>query len=267
MNVQHLCRSFFCLLLGALLCLCACQKTGQPDASQSSEPQSSMIESSLPLPTEPEPEPEPIVYRSLTSGRTYAEQPDFYPIMVMIENSRDARPQTGLMQADVIYEAPVESTITRFACLFNDTLPVVAGPVRSVRMYYLGIQQEWDCIFMHYGGPDLSGSEATVYGSKYDYVRVRLNGIWGKYDDYFWRSSDRKAPHNVYTSRNSIPTTSAPAHSTGASGIRLPLLRFPPPGCTFPSSAAKNPTWNLSMMPLPKPICAMKTASPSTPIR
>lgn len=199
MNVQRLCRSFFCLLLGALLCLCACQKTEQPDASQNSEPQSSMIESSLPLPTEPEPEPEPIVYRSLTSGRTYAEQPDFYPIMVMIENSRDARPQTGLMQADVIYEAPVESTITRFACLFNDTLPVVAGPVRSVRMYYLGIQQEWDCIFMHYGGPDLSGSEATVYGSKYDYVRVRLNGIWGKYDDYFWRSSDRKAPHNVYT--------------------------------------------------------------------
>ena len=112
------------------------------------EPSSPEESSSLPLPIVPEPDPEP-VYISPTTGREFSKQREFYPILVMIENSRDARPQTGLMQADVVYEAPVESTITRFACLFNDTLPTLAGPVRSARMYYLGIQQEWDSIFMH----------------------------------------------------------------------------------------------------------------------
>ncbi len=196
MRLQHLRRTVFYLFAATLLfCLCACKKD-DTNSFASGTPSDSTVQSSLlPLPLDPD---EPL-FRSLTSGRTFSEQPAFYPIMVIIENSGDARPQTGLMQADIIYEAPVEATITRFACLFNDTLPTVVGPVRSARMYYLGIQQEWDCIFMHYGGPDLSGSEATVYGSKYDYIRVRLNGIQGKYDDYFWRSSDRSAPHNVYT--------------------------------------------------------------------
>ena len=51
----------------------------------------------------------------------------------MIENSEKARPQTGLQQADIVYEAMAEGSITRMLCVFNDQKPVVAGPVRSTR--------------------------------------------------------------------------------------------------------------------------------------
>ena len=242
--------ALFVLLLG----LSACGK--QPEVvSPSPEPSSPEESSSLPLPIVPEPDPEP-VYISPTTGREFSKQREFYPILVMIENSRDARPQTGLMQADVVYEAPVESTITRFACLFNDTLPTVAGPVRSARMYYLGIQQEWDSIFMHYGGPKLEGSEATVYGRKYDYIRVRINGIQGKYDKFFWRSKDRKSPHNVYTdltfAREQYPdfvsgrtqhwkfSATPSTSSTTASRIDIPFVSSKTPNVEFAYDAATD---------------------------
>ena len=78
--------ALFVLLLG----LSACGK--QPEVvSPSPEPSSPEESSSLPLPIVPEPDPEP-VYISPTTGREFSKQREFYPILVMIENSRDARP-------------------------------------------------------------------------------------------------------------------------------------------------------------------------------
>ena len=52
---------------------------------------------------------------------------------VKVENTEAARPQTGIDQADVVYEEVVEGDITRFVAMFNSTVPAVIGPVRSVR--------------------------------------------------------------------------------------------------------------------------------------
>lgn len=54
-------------------------------------------------------------------------------LFVKIENSPDARPQTGLEKADVVYEVVAEGGITRFAAVFQSVDPGEIGPVRSVR--------------------------------------------------------------------------------------------------------------------------------------
>lgn len=71
---------------------------------------------------------------------------------VMIENHPDSRPQSGLADAGVVYEAQAEGGITRFLALFGPKLPEKAGPVRSARTYYLDWCLEYDCFYAHVGG-------------------------------------------------------------------------------------------------------------------
>ena len=152
-----------------------------------------------PTPT-PTPDPTPIVDNSkkfsLTTGLLYEEDTVYHPIGIMVENSSGARPQTGLQQADIIYEVIAEGDITRFFTIFNDTHPIQVGPVRSARIYYVNIQREWDIPYVHYGGPAGAGVFG-VEGSNVAHIKVRVNGMVDS--KHFWRSSDRKAPHNVYT--------------------------------------------------------------------
>src|SRR5204863_7385063 len=54
-------------------------------------------------------------------------------VTVKIENTPDARPQSGLADADVVYEEVLEGGVTRFAAVFHSRVPTWAGPVRSVR--------------------------------------------------------------------------------------------------------------------------------------
>jgi hypothetical protein len=89
------------------------------------------------------------------------------PIFAMIENSVDARPQSGLSQADVVYEAIAEGGITRFGAVFycgSAYSPSIISPVRSIRIYYLNMATEYGDrpILMHAGGAnDFSGEGNT----------------------------------------------------------------------------------------------------------
>lgn len=145
-----------------------------------------------------EPSSEPTVYYSPTTGMPYDQPPEYKPIAIMVENQAQARPQTALQQADIIYEAMAEGDITRFMCIFNDNKPTVVGPVRSARLYFINMQKEWDAVFMHYGGPDDPKSPSYIYGQSTKYIKVRVDGMQGKYDKYCWRDKSRSAPHNVY---------------------------------------------------------------------
>src|SRR5271165_5176465 len=55
-------------------------------------------------------------------------------LSIKIENTPQARPQTGLDMADVVYEEVTEAGITRFMAVFNSAVPPVVGPVRSARI-------------------------------------------------------------------------------------------------------------------------------------
>lgn len=113
-------------------------------------------------------------------------------IGVMIENSLAARPQSGLDQAGVVFEAEAEGGITRFLALYQDSQPDYIGPVRSARPYYVQWCQGFDCAYAHVGG----SPEALQYIK--DQSVHDLNQFAGA--SYFDRIGSRAAPHNVYTS-------------------------------------------------------------------
>lgn len=111
---------------------------------------------------------------------------------VMIENSIDARPQSGLDQAGVVFEALAEGGVTRFMALYQDTSPDYIGPVRSARPYYLQWLLGFDAAYAHVGGSPDALSDINTWGVK------DMNQFYnaGAYE----RISSRYAPHNVYTS-------------------------------------------------------------------
>jgi hypothetical protein len=116
---------------------------------------------------------------------------------VMIENSPDARPQSGLAYDNVVFEAVAEGGITRFIVLYQEAQPEILGPVRSVRPYYLEWARAFDPAVAHVGGSD-------------EALRMIRSGSYGLDMDQFfnektyWRATDRYAPHNVYTSMDNL---------------------------------------------------------------
>lgn len=111
---------------------------------------------------------------------------------IQIENSPDARPQSGLYDAGVVYEAIAEGGITRFNASFLDKKPDYVGPVRSVRPYYADLAAPFDPVFVHAGG---SGEGLSELG------KLKLKDIDGLTPGRpFQRINSRPAPHNLYTS-------------------------------------------------------------------
>lgn len=94
------------------------------------------------------------------------------PLAVMIENHTEARPQSGLSSADVVYETVAEGGITRFMALFYCNLnDVQVGPVRSARTYFVDWLSEYDALYAHVGGANTPGpadalSQIIKYGIK-----------------------------------------------------------------------------------------------------
>lgn len=135
--------------------------------------------------------PKPTTVASNLTGLQVKPEVNDRPVTaVMIENSVDARPQSGLHEAGVVFEAVAEGGITRFLTLFQDNEPDYVGPVRSVRPYYLSWLLGFDAAVAHAGG----SAKALKLISQW---RVKdLN----HHSSYFWRVSNRYAPHNLYTS-------------------------------------------------------------------
>jgi len=129
------------------------------------------------------------------------------PLGIMVENHTEARPQSGLSFADVVYEVVAEGGITRFLAIYycQDAAPV--GPVRSARIYFIKLLQEYGQypLYAHVGGANTPGP-ADALGEI-----VKLG--WVSYNDlnqfsvpfpYFWRDYERlpnrATEHTVYTS-------------------------------------------------------------------
>lgn len=69
----------------------------------------------------------------------------------MVENAPQARPQTGLDQADIVYEILAEGEITRFVSVFQSHEATTIGPVRSIRPYFVEIGDALDAVIVHAG--------------------------------------------------------------------------------------------------------------------
>lgn len=118
----------------------------------------------------------------------------FFTIAIMFDNSYTVRPQYGISQADIVYEALAEGNITRLMGIFDSSKSIEKiGPVRSARPYFMDWAGEYGGIYMHVGG----SPEALSTISKYDFVNIDQIGA---NEIYFWRDKNLDAPHNVFTS-------------------------------------------------------------------
>lgn len=115
---------------------------------------------------------------------------------IMVENSMAARPQSGLSQAGVVFEAIAEGGITRFLALYQDNEPENVGPVRSARPYYAQWALGFDAGYAHVGGSPAALRNIKEWGVR-DLDQFHNSGAYR-------RIGSRAAPHNVYTSLSGL---------------------------------------------------------------
>jgi len=123
------------------------------------------------------------------------------PISLKIDNFHDARPQTNLTQADIVYETEVEGGMTRFHAIFHSTLPDMAGPIRSARLTDAWVVPQWDSYLIY------SGSTEEVHWV------LSENGVelmTETADGRMWERVDwRIAPHNLYVHADGVADVAA----------------------------------------------------------
>lgn len=131
-----------------------------------------------------------------TGEELTSENKSNLPFMAIIENSKVSRPQSGLSEADIVYETMAEGGIPRFIALFQSKSPKEIGPIRSARPYFISISKEYNLPFAHCGG-----SAEALDKIKNEKLMSMNEYFYGK---YYWRDFEKKAPHNLYTSAEKL---------------------------------------------------------------
>ena len=137
------------------------------------------------------------------------------PVAVMVGNSKDALPQLGISQADILIEMMAEGGTTRLMGIWQDPSEMKRiGSVRSARPYFIDMAQGLDAYFLHFGG-SVPAYDAIA---KRDDL-VNLDGIKGGYEGSLYiRDPERKKSfayeHTVVTSGERIEKTLAKFKNT-----------------------------------------------------
>lgn len=203
---------------------------------QNSAAKTVVVASSTPTPTPtpsstPTPVTTPDILTGLPVSLTQAQDP---VAAVMIENlDPDARPQSGLGDAGMVYETLAEGGITRFMALFQEPFPNSIGPVRSLRPYFLEWGLEHDIPVVHAGGSQPALAEVSTSGLK------NIDAL-GSDGSYFTRTTDRVAPHNLYISGSSLASLLT-SHGYDTAPTFTPLPRK----ADAPETNPQNPTINI----------------------
>lgn len=150
----------------------------------------------------------PSVY---TNEPVTLQQAAMRPIAVMMPTDKTAQPSYGISHAKVLYEIMEEGNISRQLAVIDDWQGLSRiGNIRSCRAYYIPIATEWDPILIHFGGVWYMADRITM---------PDINNLSGTYEygtggsapgaGSFFRTSDRKAPHNAYISAAGITNACA----------------------------------------------------------
>lgn len=151
--------------------------------------------------------PQEGMVRSFLSNEWVTEEvSNTRPIAVMFPTDKTAQPQYGISHAGVLYECMEEGGISRQMGIIQDwdSLEKI-GNIRSCRLYYMFWMLEYDAILIHGGG---------IYTMAYMFEDPSVNNISGSGEsgsgsgapgnEYFFRTTDNKAPHNMYISNEGI---------------------------------------------------------------
>jgi hypothetical protein len=159
------------LLVGALLVL---RRDDEPDARTAS-------------PTTPTTTPPAVLPLLGTPG----EPPDRAAMGVKLDNTDNGRPQTGVGQADIVFEEMVEGGLTRLLAVFHSQDPDDLGPVRSARSTDLTVLAELGWPLFAWSGANPTFRAAVEDA---DLADVGYSAV----PDAYRRDSDRRAPYNLF---------------------------------------------------------------------
>lgn len=146
---------------------------------------------------------------TLITTDQYKEYSQYRPIIVVTDNQKNARPLSGLSEADLIYEFPVEGGISRILGVYWSTYPKTFGPIRSFRTYFGDLVSEFDGLIYHYGQAEISQTElsskpelkvvdSSTYFNTYDISRVSCGG----YRDEERIKNNVATEHTLYSDSN-----------------------------------------------------------------
>ncbi len=141
------------------------------------------------------------------------------PLVIKVANDPAARPQSGMSQADLVLEIPVEGGITRYALVFQSQDPSKVGPVRSARQSDLNYLPALHAILAHVGASESVTQmvrDAAKSGSFVDIDEFQ-------HADAFERVAGKVAPYNAYTSGSKIRDAAGDA---GRARVDVPALQF-----------------------------------------
>lgn len=190
MKIRSLNKMLLVLAAGAvLLAGCGAEDTAAPSTPVKTE--------ETPAPAEPV-VTQPAAYVSPLTGEPLDAPLENRPMAVMINNAPAARPQSGLMSADIVYEVLAEGGITRLVAIYQSAKEVTKiGPVRSIRPYLIDLGESYHGVLVHAGGS--TDAYALIQSlHKEDLDEISNAGA------YFWRDKSRKAPHNLYSSADKL---------------------------------------------------------------
>ena len=136
-------------------------------------------------------------------------------LAVKIDNIVNARPQTGLQSADIVYVIPVEGGLSRFMAVYSSYIPKVVGPVRSARESDLDILRQ-------FGRPAFAWSGATPHLVPF-VDRAPIVNLYALRVGGYYRDLGRAAPSNLYASARQLIQ-----EAKGASKARDIGFRFGP---------------------------------------
>ena len=138
-------------------------------------------------------------------------------LAVKIDNLVDARPQTGLTHADIVYVLPVEGGLSRFMAVFSSSFPPVVGPVRSARLQDLEVLRQFGRPAFAY-----SGAAPTALPT---INRARIVNLREGLAHGYFRDNRRAAPHNLFAHTSELR---AQARAGGAIDAHSIGFRFGP---------------------------------------
>lgn len=191
-------------------------------------PPTTTTSTTIPATTTTRPAPAPTA--PLTGlPQSSAKQLQAPAVVVKIDNVDPARPQSGINNADIVYEEEVEGGLTRLAAIFQSHYPTVVGPVRSGRLTDEAIADDLNHPVLAYSGTNaifLPQLEAQPVTSAND----------NDHPELFYRSGPNSAPHNLYSSvlaLAGVSSTHAPP---------LPLFHYRAPGTNFKGAGVTTAT-------------------------
>lgn len=188
-----------CILISIIFLVEGCTKKAPPVTTSTASTSSSTktpLQQSTPVEISPPVVTEQKYFSPYTGEEVTKENLDNIAVLAIVENSTDARPQSGLNAADIVYETMAEGGIPRLIALFQKDSSEKIGPIRSARPYFLTISKEYNLPLAHCGGS--AEAMATIKSENLMSMDEMANS------STYLRDKERKAPHNLYTSTDKL---------------------------------------------------------------